>query len=141
MLNKAIKIAVLAHGDQMDRCGKPYILHPLRVMFRLQGEQRMICGVLHDVVEDTTVTLDDLREQLFNEDIIDIIGLLTRTKDMAYEDYIKRMLHNGIACDVKLADIEDNTDKDRLGHLTAEEAWQLCQKYEAAREQILDRWE
>ncbi len=62
MLNKAIKIAVLAHESQIDKAGKPYILHPLRVMLKGTDEEEMICGVLHDVLEDSEITETDLRK-------------------------------------------------------------------------------
>lgn len=80
MLNKAIIIAAQAHEGQLDKCGEPYILHPLRVMLKMHTEVERICAVLHDVVEDTNITLEDLRGEGFSEEIIGILDCLTKGK-------------------------------------------------------------
>lgn len=80
MLTEAIAIAAKAHRGQVDKGGNPYILHPLRVMMRCESEITRICAVLHDVIEDTTVTFDYLREQGFSDEIIAALDCLTKRK-------------------------------------------------------------
>ena len=109
-LEKAIQIAVNAHTGQTRKNGTPYVLHPFRVMFRQTSEAAMIVGVLHDVVEDTDVTLDDLREAGFEAPIIQALALLSHAEATPYEEYIKRIACNPLARSVKLADLEDNMD-------------------------------
>lgn len=112
-LERAIQIAVTAHAGQIDKQGQPYILHPMRVMLSLpEGEER-IAGMLHDVVEDTSVTLDDLRNAGFSDSVLDAVRCLTRTPGGSYADYVVRCKENAIARAVKLADLSDNTRLDR----------------------------
>ena len=108
MLNKAIEIAVRAHTGQLDKAGEPYIRHPLRVMLDCKNETEMICAVLHDCVENTSVTLDYLRSEGFSEEVVSVIDTLTRREDETYKAYIGRVLENETACQIKLADLADN---------------------------------
>jgi HD domain len=112
-IEKALQIAAKAHEGQKDKEGLPYILHPLRVMQRVQGEEAMIVGVLHDVIEDTSVTADDLRHAGFSEKVVAAVLLVTHRKDESYADYVVRCKGNDIARRVKLADLEDNSRLDR----------------------------
>lgn len=114
MIEKALKIAVDAHSGQIDKGGMPYILHPIRVMMMGKNENEMICGVLHDVVEDSNVTLDDLRAEGFSNDILDALNLLTKHKGIDYDSYINGIVSNNLAARVKLNDIRDNMDVSRL---------------------------
>lgn len=124
-LEDAISLAVEAHRGHRDKAGQPYILHPLRVMFRLDGETERIVGVLHDVVEDSAYTLDDLRQMGYSEQIVAAIDHLSRRENEAYEELVKRAAAHPLARTVKLADLEDNMDIRRyaaldekiLGHL------------------------
>lgn len=118
MLNKAIQIAVKAHEGQVDKGGNPYILHSLRVMLSCNSEIERICAVLHDVVEDTPVTFEDIREQGFSDEIVNALDCLTRHKGESYDDFIRRVLKNKIACSVKLADLADNMDLTRISSPT-----------------------
>jgi (p)ppGpp synthase/HD superfamily hydrolase len=113
MLEKAISIAVNAHYGQDDRNGQPYILHVLRVMLKGRNEEEQITGALHDLIEDTDWTLDGLRREGFNTEIIDAVDALTRRDDEPYEDYIRRLSYDPLALNVKLADLEDNMDLKR----------------------------
>ena len=79
-LERAIEIAVSAHKGQVDKAGKPYILHPLRLMFKMQTENQMIAAVLHDVVEDTDWTIEKLIAEEFNKEVINAVKLLTQDK-------------------------------------------------------------
>lgn len=88
MLDKAILIAAKAHEGQVDKGGQPYILHPLRVMFSRKTEIEKICAVLHDVIEDTDISLDYLRDQEFSEEILSALDALTRRDGETYDKYI-----------------------------------------------------
>ena len=125
MLNRAIEIAASAHAGQVDKSGKPYILHPLRVMMNFcddKDEAAQICAVLHDVVEDTYVTLDDLHAEGFSDDIITALDCLTKRNGENYDDFICRILTNQLASKVKYGDLADNMDLIRLSnHITEDE--------------------
>jgi hypothetical protein len=112
-IEKALQIAAAAHEGQKDKEGLPYVLHPLRVMQLVEGEQACIVAVLHDVIEDTRVTLDDLRRAGFAQDVLDALVCVTHRKDESYADYVVRCKGNAIARRVKLADLADNTRLDR----------------------------
>jgi (p)ppGpp synthase/HD superfamily hydrolase len=114
LLEKAIEIAVRAHAGQKGKDGSPYILHPLRVMTRLAGDEERMAAVLHDVVEDTEVTLEDLRTAGFPEEVLETVRLLTHEQGISYEDYVERLRPHPMARRIKLADLEDNSDIRRL---------------------------
>jgi (p)ppGpp synthase/HD superfamily hydrolase len=122
-IEKALQIAAKAHEGQRDKEGQPYILHPLRVMMAVEGEEAKVVAVLHDVVEDTSVTLDDLRQAGFTERVLAAVACVTHRKNEPYADYVVRCKGDDIARRVKLADLQDNTRLDRtilrperLGH-------------------------
>jgi (p)ppGpp synthase/HD superfamily hydrolase len=115
-LEHAITIAVEAHKGQIDKAGKPYILHPLRLMFKMQLENEMIAAVLHDVVEDTSWTIEQLVSEGFTEEVLEAVKLLTHDKKMQYKKYVDAIKTNKIALKVKLADLEDNLDIKRIAH-------------------------
>ena len=112
-IEKALQIAAKAHEGQKDKEGLPYILHPLRVMMSVEGEEAQIVAVLHDVIEDTSVTADDLRQAGFSEKIIAAVLCVTHSKDDSYAEYVVRCRANPIARQVKLADLKDNSRLDR----------------------------
>ena len=112
-LEDAIALAARAHRGQVDKSGEPYILHSLRVMLKQESEAARIVAVLHDVVEDTAVSINGLRAAGFDDEICDAIDSLTRRPDEIYEDMIARVAANPIARRVKLADLEDNMDPRR----------------------------
>jgi (p)ppGpp synthase/HD superfamily hydrolase len=112
-IEKALQIAAKAHEGQKDKAGKPYILHPLRAMMSVEGEDAQIVAVLHDVIEDTPVTADDLRQAGFSEKIVTAMLCVTHRKDEPYADYVVRCKGNEVARRVKLADLEDNSRLDR----------------------------
>ena len=113
LLEKALAIAIEAHRGQRDRCGAPYITHPLRVMHRLTSTDQQIVAILHDVVEDTPWTFDDLRREGFPEPILEALDCLTKREREPYEDFVRRSVGNELARAVKLADLEDNMDPRR----------------------------
>ncbi|MCA9394259.1 MAG: GTP pyrophosphokinase [Candidatus Omnitrophica bacterium] len=107
-LQRAIAIAVEAHRDQTRRNGSPYVLHPLRVMLSFEDETRRIIGVLHDVVEDSDWSLDDLREEGFAAEVVAAVDALTKREGEDYQDYLDRLETDALARSVKLADLRDN---------------------------------
>ncbi len=110
-LDTAIKLATDAHAGQVDKAGQPYVLHPLRVMLAMKTTDERIVAVLHDVVEDTSWTCDDLYWQHgFKPEIVMAVAALTRGKNEDYFDFIRRLAPNPIARAVKIADIRDNLD-------------------------------
>jgi (p)ppGpp synthase/HD superfamily hydrolase len=109
-IEDAIALAVEAHRGQRDKAGQPYILHPLRVMFRLETDEERIVGVLHDVVEDSETSLDDLRQMGYSEQVVKALDHLTRRADETYEQFVKRTASHPLARRIKLADLEDNMD-------------------------------
>ena len=112
-IEKALQIAVRAHEGQIDKDGQPYILHPLRVMNAVEDEQAKIVAVLHDVIEDTSVTFEDLRREGFDEVVLTALECLTHRKNEPYADYVVRCKGNVIARQVKLADLEENARPSR----------------------------
>lgn len=117
-MDKAIQIAVQAHAGQMRKNGTPYILHPLRLMFKQESEELMTLAVLHDVVEDTAITIEDLQQEGFPETVIKALKLLTHDDDTPYETYIEQIASNPMARAVKLADLEDNMNLRELPEIT-----------------------
>jgi|SRR5687767_1553296 len=116
MLGKAIKLAAVAFADKLDKGGKPYILHCLRVMMGVDqnDEELMQIAVLHDVLEDTEITAEDLRREGFSERVIKALELLTHADDSHYDTYIKMVSLNPDARTVKMADLIDNSQITRL---------------------------
>ncbi len=140
MLAKAIAIAALAHKNQVDKGGKPYILHPLWVMDRVRhlGEDYMIVAVLHDVVEDSKDwSFVDLSKEGFNQNVMYALSLLTHNPDISYDDYIKAIALDPIAKAVKLRDLEHNTKITRLKGLRKKDFDRL-EKYHRAYTYLLD---
>lgn len=120
-LERAIEIATRAHAGQVDKAGAPYILHPLRVMLRCTGLEAQLVGVLHDVVEDTSVGLDKLRFEGFSEEVLDAVDSVTNRKGEDYFDFVRRAAKNPLGRQVKRADLEDNMDATRLTEMTAKD--------------------
>jgi len=138
MLNKAIEIAAKAHSEQVDKGGNPYIMHPLRVLVNFcetESEAVKICAVLHDVVEDTEITLNDLRAEGFSEDILTALDCLTKRNGESYDDFISRILPNEIACKVKNGDLADNMDLTRIPNPTDKDR-ERVKKYRDAADRI-----
>lgn len=138
MLEKAIEIAVEAHRGQLDKAGKIYILHPMRVMLRGKNETEMIVGILHDTVEDTPVTIDMLRKEGFSEDILAALECVTKQKHENYGHFINRIMENPLATQVKLYDIEDNMNRDRIPYPTDKDEARYA-KYEKYHKVIIEK--
>ena len=112
-LERAIQLAARAHAGQKDKDGQPYILHPLRVMFGVEGGEARIVAVLHDTLEDTTLTEADFRAAGFGESVVEGVKAVTHRKGESYADYVVRCSRLEVPRRVKLADLEDNANLER----------------------------
>ena len=118
MTKIALKLCFEAHKDQIDKSGMPYIFHPFHLAEQMTDENTTIVALLHDVIEDTEYTLDDLRKFGFAEDVLSAISLMTHADDVPYMDYVVKIKTNPIAKAVKLADLKHNSDMSRLDRIT-----------------------
>ena len=125
LLELAIEVAIEGHKGRKDRYGEPYILHPLRVMMKMNTREEKITAVLHDIIEDTDMTLDELRKKGFPENILTAIDCLSKREGEEYEAYIERARSNPIALRVKIADLEDNMDLRRIKTMTLKDVDRL----------------
>jgi len=134
---KAYGIARSAHWGQKDKEGEDYLLHPMRVSAKGKSEKERILGLLQDVVEDTDITLEDLSEEGFSKEIVDAVDALTKREGESDPQYLTRVKENELARGVKLYDIEDNADPERLAKLDRETRERLTKKYRYARDFLL----
>jgi (p)ppGpp synthase/HD superfamily hydrolase len=138
-LERAIAIAAMAHEGQVDKTGAPYVLHPLRMMLTVRTPEARMAAVLHDVVEDTPVTLEELKGEGFPEAVLEAVAALTKREGEDYEAFIRRVAPNPIAREVKLADLRDNSDLSRIANPTEKDRARI-EKYRRAIT-YLERWE
>ena len=132
----ALEVAIAAHRGQRDKVGEPYIRHPVRVAERVEGEHAQVVALLHDVFEDTDLTLDDLDD--LDYDQREALRVLTRDPNQPYGDYIESIAQNPLARAVKLADIADNLQRlPAWEQVDARRTEQRRQRYENARERLL----
>ena len=111
---KALRMCFDAHKEQEDKSGLPYVFHPFHLAEQMQDETTTIVALLHDVVEDTDYTLEDLKKEGFGDVVIDALALLTHDDDTPYMDYVARIKENPVAKAVKLADLAHNSDLSRM---------------------------
>ncbi len=130
-LELALEIALDAHRGQIDKAGQAYILHPLRVMSRMTSNDTRIVAILHDVVEDSDWTMEQLKSAGFTSEVIAAIECLTKRPDEIYDDFIVRVSSNPVATLVKIGDLEDNMNLDRLCEVSSEDLARIS-KYRAA---------
>ena len=130
---KAIKLCFEAHAGQVDKSGLPYVHHPLHLAEQMSDEDTTVVALLHDVVEDTRYTLDDLKAMDFGPDIIEAIRVMTHDDSVPYMDYVREIARNPIARQVKLADLAHNSDLTRLDHEPTEQDMARYRKYQEAR--------
>ena len=128
---KAIKLCFEAHKNQVDKSGMPYVFHPFHVAEQMKDEVTTIVALLHDVVEDTDYTLDDIAAKGFGQDVVDALALMTHDKNVPYLDYVARIRNNPVARAVKLADLAHNSDPTRLDVID-EKAKERLDKYQNA---------
>ena len=140
LTKKAMKVAYEAHHGQTDRSGTPYIFHPFYVAEQMDDELSVCTALLHDVIEDTEITFEDLTGE-FPEEVVEALRCLTRDKNMNYFDYIRKLRKNPIAKKVKQADLLHNSDVTRLSYcenMSAEQISQLHGRYKRALEILHD---
>lgn len=117
LTKKALKLSFEAHKNQVDKSGMPYVYHPFHLAEQMDNEYTTVVALLHDVVEDTNYTFDDLIEMNFPSEVIEALKLLTHSKDIDYLDYVRRIKKNEMARKVKLADLLHNSDITRLDEI------------------------
>lgn len=127
----AKSIAFKAHEEQFDKAGRPYIEHPTHVAPSVKGEEAKAVAWLHDVVEDTSLTFDDLAAMGIKDAVIDALQLLTHDETVSYFDYVRELKQNPLAKMVKQADLEHNSDLSRLENVTEEDK-RRAEKYRQA---------
>ena len=131
MTKIALKLCFEAHKDQIDKSGMPYVFHPFHLAEQMADENTTIVALLHDVIEDTEYTLDDLRKFGFAEDVLSAISLMTHADDVPYMEYVVKIKTNPIAKAVKLADLKHNSDMSRLDRITQTDE-ERAKKYKQA---------
>lgn len=131
LANKAYRIAQKAHFGQVDKAGVDYIKHPETVASFVTTDEEKAVAYLHDVIEDTAVTLDDLKDNGFSEKVITAIDILTKKRGQDYQTYLKAVRENELARVVKLADLRHNSDLTRLNQVTQKDL-NRCKKYQDA---------
>jgi len=133
----ALKLCFEAHKDQVDKSGMPYVFHPFHLAEQMNDEDTTIVALLHDVVEDTEYTIEDLREKGFGEKVIEAIRLMTHDSSVPYMEYVAQIKTNPIAKAVKLADLKHNSDTTRLETITPKDE-KRAEKYREAIKLLTD---
>ena len=131
MVRKAMKIAYEAHHGQVDKAGVPYIYHPIHLAEQMEDETSICVALLHDVLEDTSISEEELRQKGISSVVIDNIKLLTKGKEEGYMEYLERLKSSEIAVKVKIADLKHNSDVSRLLEITEKDKKRL-EKYTEA---------
>jgi (p)ppGpp synthase/HD superfamily hydrolase len=135
-LERAIELAAKAHAGQVDKAGQPYILHPLRLMLAVRTPHERMAAVLHDVVEDTSVSFDDLVAEGFPAEVVAAVRALTKTQGEKRIEAAHRAAADPVARAVKLADVADNMDLSRIAAPTQKDFDRL-EEYEQVRAILL----
>ena len=131
MTKIALKLCFEAHRDQIDKSGMPYVFHPFHLAEQMTDEKTTVVALLHDVVEDTEYTIDDLKNMGFSEDILSAIALMTHDDSVPYMEYVAQIKADPIAKAVKLADLRHNSDLSRLDKVTSYDL-ERAEKYKKA---------
>lgn len=134
---KALKLCFEAHKDQKDKSGMPHVFHPFHLAEQMETEDATVVALLHDVVEDTAYTLEDLAQTGFGETVIQALTLLTHEASVDYMDYVRAIKDNPVAKAVKLADLRHNSDITRLDTVD-EKALARLEKYRKAMELLTE---
>ena len=129
MLNKAFSIAYHAHDGQFDKGGMPYILHPVTVALHVDSEDEKMVALLHDVVEDSSYSLEDLKKEGFPANVIEAVDILTKRDGDSYDSYLEKVKKNDLARKVKIADMSHNLDRSRIKDIS-EKDLKRFEKYE-----------
>ena len=133
LTKKAIRLSFEAHRDQVDKCGLPYVTHPLHLAEQMPDEVTTVVALLHDVVEDTAYSLEDLKAMGFPEAVTAAVARLTHDEAVPYLEYVTALKDDPVARCVKIADLKHNSDLSRLDHVT-ERDLERVEKYRKALE-------
>src|SRR5215207_8065162 len=117
LIEKSLHIALRAYAGKTDKAGREYILHPLRVMAKMKTDLEMSAALLHDVIEDSDITAEQLLAEGIPAEVVEAVQSLSRKENEDYQDFVARAKKNKLAAKVKIADIEDNIDVLRLTSL------------------------
>jgi len=117
LIETSLTIALRAYAGKVDKAGREYILHPLRVMAKMKTDEEMSAALLHDVLEDSEITAEELHTEGIPAQVVEAVQYLSKHENEDYQDFVARLKKNGLAAKVKLADIEDNIDVLRLNSL------------------------
>lgn len=131
MTKKALRLSFDAHKDQVDKSGIPYVYHPFHLAEQMESEETVTVALLHDVVEDTDYTIEDIIAMGFPKPVTDALALMTHDKTVPYMDYVAKIKTNPIAKAVKLADLRHNSDNSRLEYVD-EKVLRRIRKYHDA---------
>lgn len=131
LTKKALKLCFEAHKDQVDKTGMPYVFHPFHLAEQMDNEITTVCALLHDVIEDTEITLEMLGQMGFPQEVLNVLNLLTHEKSVPYMDYVKNISTHPVAKKVKIADLKHNSDITRLDFVD-ERTMKRNQKYQEA---------
>ena len=134
----AMRLCYEAHAGQVDKSGVPYVFHPIHVAEQMDDEAGTIVALLHDVVEDTPLTLRDLRNKGYSDEVLDALALLTHDDSVPYFDYVRQIKTNPLATKVKLADLAHNSDLTRLDHEPTQKDLDRVEKYRKSREILIE---
>lgn len=136
---KAIRLMYKYHNGQLDKSGLPYVFHPFTVAFNMEDEETCIVALLHDIVEDTPCTIEELEGCGFSNEVIEAIKCMTHDDSLEYFEYVKKLSENEIASKVKIADLKHNSDKTRLDVITEKDEERYL-KYKRALDFLENKW-
>ena len=138
IIEDAIELATEAHRDQKDKNGQPYIYHPIRVMLAVQSDYEKMVAIMHDIIEDTNWTLEDIAMEGFPNEVVKAVKAITKKKNQPYDEYLEIVKANPIARTIKIADVRDNASPMRLYMLSPDTVIRLTKKYSMALKYLLE---
>ena len=141
LIYKSLEIVTRVFGDKVDKGGFPYVIHLLKVYSGVTDYDEKVCALLHDVIEDTDIGYDDLKNVGYSDNIISILTILTKLKGEDYRDYIDRIINseNVHAMNIKLADLRHNMDSGRIKNPSPNDVMRITKRYEPAYERIISK--
>ncbi len=141
LIYKSLEIVTRVFNEKCDKGGFPYIIHLLKVYSGVSSYNEKVCALLHDIIEDTDITYDDLKKVGYSDEIIEILTILTKLKGEDYRDYIDRIINsnNYQAMNIKLADLRHNMDAGRIKNPTPNDVMRISKRYEPAYEKISNK--
>lgn len=137
-INFALKIARKAHEGQKDKGGQPYINHPMAVADLVKSQTEKIVALLHDVCEDSDITIDDLRVAGFNDEVLEAVKAITKVDGESYEEYLDRVARNPVATTVKIADMTHNSDLSRIPYPGSKD-FERVERYKANIQKLIKK--